>query len=45
MVKKLVQYNFIYEYMERWVRKNAFDLNIDHKFDFGGEESVKSSTN
>ena len=31
MVKKLVQYGFIYEYVERWVRKNQFDMfNFDN---------------
>lgn len=29
MVKKNVQYSFVYLYMERWVRKNQFDLMIN----------------
>jgi protein tyrosine phosphatase len=40
MVKKQVQYSFIYEYLERWVRKNRIDLNFFNKDDFG---DIKSS--
>jgi hypothetical protein len=41
MVKKQVQYSFIYDYLERWVRKNYFDMLMFNKDEFG-EGSVKS---
>lgn len=41
MVKKQVQYSFIYDYLERWVRKNYFDMLLSNKDEFG-EGSVKS---
>ena len=41
MVKKQVQYSFIYDYLERWVRKNYFDILMFNKDEFG-EGSVKS---
>lgn len=37
MVKKQVQYSFIYDYIERWVKKHHFDLflmNKDEKDDY-----------
>ncbi|CDW89851.1 protein tyrosine phosphatase [Stylonychia lemnae] len=39
MVKKQVQYNFIYEYLERWIRKNLIDLILFNKDDFGDNSS------
>jgi hypothetical protein len=44
MVKKQVQYSFIYDYVERWVRKNYFDLMMDSKENFEDVSiSVQSS--
>lgn len=42
MVKKLVQYSFIYEYVERWVRKNRFDIDLDNGDELVADGSVKS---
>ena len=44
MVKKQVQYSFIYEYLERWWRKNRFDIDLEHGEDDGADGSVKSAT-
>lgn len=35
MVKKQVQYIFIYEYIDRWIRKNYIDLILFNKDDSG----------
>ncbi len=37
MVKKQVQYNFIYDYFERWAYKSSFDRFLD-KDDMQDEE-------
>jgi hypothetical protein len=42
MVKKQIQYTFIYDYLERWIRKNLIDLILFNKDDFG-ENSSKSN--
>jgi len=39
MVKKQIQYTFIYEYLERWIRKNMIDLILFNKDDFGDNSS------
>ena len=48
MVKKQIQYSFIYDYFERWVRKNYFDLCLINKEDFtsnsGNTESRGDNT-
>ena len=43
MVKKQVQYTFIYEYIDRWIRKNYIDIILFNKDD-SGEISSKSLT-
>jgi hypothetical protein len=42
MVKRQVQYSFIYDYLERWVRKHYFDLVLLNKDDFA-ESNASSS--
>ncbi len=39
MVKKQIQYIFIYDYLERWIRKNMIDLILFNKDDFGDNSS------
>lgn len=41
MVKKQVQYCFIYDYIERWVRKNYIDLFLFNKDDFADINNSK----
>jgi hypothetical protein len=46
MVKKQVQYNFIYDYLERWIRKNYIDfLILFNKDDFGDASNNSKDCN
>eukprot|EP00347_Sterkiella_histriomuscorum_P012601 403367944 len=45
MVKRQVQYIFIYEYLERWIRKNLFDLILFGKDDFGDNSNKSKDCN
>ena len=45
MVKKQVQYVFIYDYLERWIRKNMIDLILFNKDDFGDNSSKSNGGN